>query len=90
MPVIKSEGAGYGMKFLEENFGPVLSGAGIDLMISGHTHRTAYLTGDKSGFGYPVLISSNRTYAEFEVSEREIKWELKDNEGNIVESGIIK
>jgi len=90
MPVIKGEKQGYGMQFLSEHFGPVLSGAGIDLMISGHTHRTAFISKDRSGFNYPVLISSNRTFIEFSANERELSWELKDSEGNIVESGSVK
>lgn len=39
MPVLKQEQQGYGMKFLADEFGPVLQNAGIDLAISAHTHR---------------------------------------------------
>lgn len=90
MPVIKGEQQGYGMQFLSDHFGPVLSEAGIDLMISGHTHRNAYITEDESGFGYPVVVSSNKTFTEFEATRQEIRWKLKDSEGIIIESGVIK
>lgn len=90
MPVIKSEKQGYGMQYLSEKFGPVLSEAGIDLMISGHTHRTASLDRGESGFNYPVVISSNKTYTEIEAIGKELRWWIKDSEGAVVDSGIIK
>ena len=83
MPIIEREKNWYGMAFLEEHFGPVLKEAGIDLMISGHTHKNAWIDANKSGFGYPVMISSNNNYIEAEVNEKEISLMLKDLEGKV-------
>ncbi len=73
MPVIKEAKQNYAMKFLADNFGPVLQNAGIDLMISGHTHRNAYYEKEKSGFNYPVLVNSNNSFVEVVVDNKGIK-----------------
>ncbi len=90
MPIIENKKNWYGMAFLAEHFGPVLKEAGIDLMISGHTHRNAWIESQKSGFGYPVMISSNNNFIEAEVNEEEISLKLKDLNGDIEESYIIE
>lgn len=89
MPIINNPKNWYGMAYLAEHFGPVLKEAGIDLMISGHTHRNAWIAADKSGFDYPVMISSNNNYIEASVSSEKISLTLKDIEGNIVEEHVI-
>ena len=71
------------MAFLAEHFGPVLQNAGIDLMISGHTHRNAWISARKSGFDYQVMISSNNHFIEAEVNEKGIALTLKDIDGKV-------
>lgn len=90
MPVIKEEKQGYGMKFLADNFGPVLQAAGIDMMMSAHTHRNAYYDSGKSGFGYPVLVNSNNSFVEVVVDPQGIKAEVKDVQGNVISTYSIK
>jgi acid phosphatase type 7 len=87
MPIIKDEMACYGVKFLAEHFGPVLRNAGIDLMISAHTHLNAY---GQSGFGYPVLINSNNSVAEVVADKYFIKATIKDTKGKIINTYTIK
>lgn len=81
MPVIAGSDSGYGMEFLSKHFGPVLKDAGIDLMLSGHTHRSASLNSDESGFGYPVMISSNNSFTEVEVNENLLRAIVRDIKG---------
>ena len=83
MPIIQNKKNWYGMEFLAEHFGPVLKEANIDLMISGHTHRNAWIEQNKSGFNYPVIISSNNHFIEAEVTEKGIALTLKDIEGKV-------
>ena len=83
MPIIENKKNWHGMAFLAQHFGPVLEEAGIDLMISGHTHRNAWIDSDKSGFGYPIMISSNNHFIEAEVDLEEISLLLKDINGNV-------
>jgi len=90
MPVIKEEKQGYGMKFLADNFGPVLQGAGVDLMISAHTHRNAFYEAGESGFGYPVLVNSNNSFVEVVADLKEIKAVVKDINGKQLAEYVIK
>ena len=83
MPILENKKNWHGMAFLAQHFGPVLEEAGIDLMISGHTHRNAWIDSDKSGFGYPIMISSNNHFIEAEVDAEEISLLLKDINGNV-------
>jgi predicted phosphodiesterase len=89
MPIIQNKMNWYGMEFLAEHFGPVLEKAGIDLMISGHTHKNAWIKSSISGFGYPVMISSNNNYIEANVDEKIITLRLKDLDGKVVEEKQI-
>jgi predicted phosphodiesterase len=90
MPIYVNNRSGYGMQFLASHFGPVLQEAGIDLMISGHTHRTVFHEKDESGFGYPVLVSSNNTFTDIYADQESIKATIIDKEGNTVLEKIIK
>lgn len=90
MPIIESEKNWYGMAFLAKHFGPVLRDADIDLMISGHTHRNAWIESGKSGFDYPVMISSNNHFIEAEVDENEISLLLKNTEGKVEKRYVIE
>jgi UDP-2,3-diacylglucosamine pyrophosphatase LpxH len=84
MPIIKGEKQSYGQKFLSDNFGPVLMSAGVDLMMSGHTHRNSYYEAGKSGFGYPVLVNSANSFVEVYVDNQEIKAIVKDLNGDLI------
>lgn len=90
IPIIKEERQGYGAKFLADNFGPVLQGTGINLLISGHTHRAAFYEKEKSGFGYPVLVNSNNAFVEVAVDQNGIKATIKDIYGKIVSEYQLK
>lgn len=90
MPVIKNKKNWYGMKFLAEHFGPVLKESKIDLMISGHTHKNAWIKSNKSGFGYPVIISSNNNYIEAQVNKNKLFIYLKDLDGKVVGEYMVE
>lgn len=50
------EGGFLGMADAFANFGPTLDAAGIDLMISGHTHRPAIVQPETGRHRYPIVI----------------------------------
>ncbi|NQU52317.1 MAG: metallophosphoesterase [Bacteroidetes bacterium] len=89
MPIKQDKKNWYGMAFLAEHFGPVLKESKIDLMISGHTHKNAWIKSNDSGFGYPVMISSNNNYIEAQVNKSEISIQLKDLDGKIVDEYVV-
>jgi acid phosphatase type 7 len=81
MPVIKGSDQWHGMKVLAEEFGPVLSTAGIDLMLSGHTHKFSALSPSEAGFGYPVVVASNNNFIEVKVDKSRMVVVVRDTEG---------
>lgn len=90
MPIVKEEKQGHGMQFLAENFGPVLSSANIDLMLSAHTHRNTWYEKGKSGFQYPVLVNSANSFVEVTADKNEIKATVKDVTGKVINTYQLK
>ncbi len=90
MPIIERKDNWHGMAFLAKYYGPVLQEAGIDLMISGHTHKNAWIEPDQSGFGYPVMISSNLNFIEAMANHEKIELKLKDIHGRVVREYTVK
>lgn len=90
MPIIKEEKQGYGMKYLSDNFGPVLNASGVCLMLSAHTHRNTFYEAGKSGFSYPVLVNSNNSFVEVEADIQGIKAVVKDTGGKIINTYNFK
>jgi acid phosphatase type 7 len=90
MPIIREEKQGYGMKFLSDNFGPVLNASGVSLMLSAHTHRNTFYEAGKSGFNYPVLVNSNNSFVEVDADIQGIKAVVKDTGGKIINTYTFK
>lgn len=82
MPIIKAENQGHGMRFLADHYGPILSNAGTNLLISAHTHRNAFYDKGESGFNYPVLVNSADTYIEVYADMKVIKATVRDLNGD--------
>jgi acid phosphatase type 7 len=89
-PLIKEENQRYSIKFLADNFGPVLKNAGVDLIINAHTHRNAYYEPGKSGYGYPVVVNSNNSFVEVEANASGIKAVVKDYTGKQLAEYMFK
>ena len=90
MPVIKAEKQNHAMKFLSDHFGPVLSNAGVDMMISGHTHRNSFYKKEESGFDYPVLVNSHLSFVEVVADNKYIKAVVKDVNGKTIAEYDLK
>jgi len=90
MPVVKEEKQNSGMKYLSENFGPVLQTAGVNLMISAHTHRNTFYESGESGFGYPLLVNSNNSFVEVVADEKVIRAVVRDVTGKQLAEYFIK
>jgi acid phosphatase type 7 len=90
MPILKDEKAGYGLKFLADNYGPVLQNTGIDLMISAHTHRNSWYESGKTGFGYALLVNSNNSFIEVIADNQGIKAVVKDIQGKTINTYSVK
>jgi predicted MPP superfamily phosphohydrolase len=90
MPVLGGENAGYGPGFLAEHFGPVLKEAGADLMISAHTHRTAWHDPQQSGLGIPMLVNGNLSFIQADADENLLKIKVVSDKNETVLTQEIK
>lgn len=90
MPVLKQEKQNFAMQFLSENFGPVLKAAGVDLVMSAHTHRNAFYDKDQTGYGYPLLVNSNSSFVEVIADGQGLKAVVKDVTGKTISEYKIK
>lgn len=63
-----------------------LNNAGIDLMISGHTHQFAFHPAEsgESGRKYPVLVGSDRSAARLDVGPEGISVKAYDMDGKVL------
>ena len=84
MPVIKEANQSWAGKFLSDNFGAILNGSRINLMISAHFHKNIFHEKGKSGFDYPVLINSNNSFVEVVADAAGIKAVVKDTAGKTI------
>jgi acid phosphatase type 7 len=89
MPVQKATDQWHGMQFLSDHFGPVLGSSHIDLMLSGHTHKFAVLSVEQSGFGYPIIVSSNNSFIEVEADHASLVINVRDISGIEIHRSVI-
>src|SRR5690625_36964 len=73
----------YGTLEVERLFAPILNEAGIDLMISGHTHRHGFIPKGEKGNQFPILINGNREVLDVQVQPSGMHIQIKDREGNL-------
>lgn len=65
-----------------DKFLPILNGADVDLLVSGHTHRCEYYPAGSEGNGFPVLVQgfSNAVRLDLEAGNISFKVVTQDNE----------
>lgn len=73
----------HGQKELLRLFNPILNDAGINLMISGHTHRYSLVEKNKDGNNFPILINSNKEAVDVKVNGNNIDLKIIDEKGNV-------
>ena len=62
---------------------PILSNAGIDLMICAHTHRYMFIEKGKDGNNFPILVNSNTEIIDAKISSNGITIKIIDETGNM-------
>lgn len=78
-------GSWHGNIHLEELFLPIPNEAGIDLMLSGHTHRYSFHpANDKVRF--PVLANDNASLLRCDVGDSRITTRIYEPEGTVTRS----
>jgi predicted phosphodiesterase len=79
-------GRGHGGQDLTEKWGPVLNEAGIDLVISGHTHRYARLEPREGLNSFPILILGRDMLLKTDVSPERLSLTLRNLRGEIFDA----
>lgn len=71
----------HGLLEVQSKFIPILNNAGIDLMLSGHIHRHAYYSPDKTLCKFPLLINSNCHILDITVDDMYINVNMINEQG---------
>lgn len=75
-------------------WGPLLNEGGIDLLISGHTHRHGVHPVEEGKHNYPIVIGGgkkdgSRTIMRIKADQKELDLQMVDDNGNLVGSLVI-
>lgn len=63
---------------MKEKLVPILNEAGIDLMISGHTHRYAFIDKNEDGNNFPIIVMNNNSRMELTIDKSGITAKTTD------------
>jgi len=63
---------------MREKITPVLNEAGIDLMISGHTHRYAFIDKNAEGNKFPIIVMNNNCRMDLTIDKTGIRAKTTD------------
>lgn len=72
---------GYTGKLLARDWVPLLNESGLDLMLCGHWHRYKHVEPDPEGAAFPIVINSNDTLVEADVSGKRIELTVTKPDG---------
>lgn len=91
MPPNPTKGGWYGVNQLSKLFTPLLNEAGLDLMISGHTHRYSWIpAGGDYNNNFPIMVNDDKVLMEGEVTADAIKITTYDDKQNVANRHEIK
>ena len=86
------------MRDCSEKFAPILNNAGVDLLLSGHTHQYSIIKPQKELTSFPIIVGGapisgknleKTTYTLVEVDKSGIHCSLKKANGDIIEQVTI-
>ncbi len=80
----------HGMKWLHDKFTPVLNEAGVDLMLSGHSHRHYIEEKGTYNNNFPIFVNDNTDRLDFEATSDAIRIRTFDASGAQTHSFDIK
>ena len=74
----------YGWQDACDKFLPVLNKAGVDLVVSGHTHRFFYHEKDSSGNRFPILEQGSVCAARLDLQDGRVRVRVIDEAGSVL------
>lgn len=85
----KSKTSTHGMDDLTRKCLPILNKARIDLMVSGHTHKYAFIETHSYGNNFPILVGSSQSAARLDIADGKIRVKAVDLKGNILLQKVL-
>ena len=73
----------HGEKELLRLFTPIFNKAGIDLVLSGHTHRQMEMEPDGKERKFPIITNDNRSVVDLKTTNEGIELTITDRDGKI-------
>jgi predicted phosphodiesterase len=80
----------HGTLHVRQMWNELLNEGGVDLALSGHTHRFAHLDPTPGEHQYPILISGREHTVRVDASGAELLVTVTDEEGGIVDTFSVK
>ena len=84
IPTIAHEGCWYTVRWVTENWGPILEEAGIDLLLGGHYHRWIFSEAGQDGKNYPAVANTNLERLDVVVTPSGIEFTTYSTDGTPV------
>ncbi|MCX8035549.1 MAG: metallophosphoesterase family protein [Candidatus Sumerlaeia bacterium] len=73
----------YGRKYIRDRWAPLFHQAGIDLMISAHTHRVSVHPPQKGKWNYPIVIGAPNTVIRGDAAGNRLKLTVAEDNGTV-------
>jgi len=79
-------GDGYTIQQVREQFEPALERAGLDLWLSGHTHRYIHEEPVAGDHGYHLVVNDDRTTLKIEVTHHHLTVTVLNEDGTVADT----
>lgn len=86
-PQIKD--AWHGNLNMSQKFLPILNGAGVDLMLSGHVHKYSFREVGSTDASFPVITNGQWQRMEITVNAKKIAVRIYDTDGNLTHTADL-
>ena len=89
-PFVAGRSAWHGDTEVADKFVPILNDAGIDLMISGHTHRYSFIEKDSDKNNFPIIVMSNNCRMDLSVDSSGIRATTIDIDKKVISELVFE
>ena len=74
---------------MSQKFLPILNGAGVDLMLSGHVHKYSFREVGSTDASFPVITNGQWQRMEITVNAKKIAVRIYDTDGNLTHTADL-
>jgi predicted phosphodiesterase len=80
----------YGERQNRKSWGGLLNQHGIDLMVSGHTHKFSWVPYRQGLHDYPIMISGTKNFIRMDVTPKQLLLRVISLDGKVIEEQVIR